>query len=69
MDEANRKELNEVVKKVGSGSTWGRKERDRFNIPQQAVEVDAGELIGREWFDMHTLDNEQRHSMSLCLHD
>jgi len=65
MDEANRKELNEVVRKVGSGSTWGRKERDRFNIPQQAVEVDAVELIGHEWFDFSGLTTTQQQSMFL----
>jgi hypothetical protein len=63
MAKAKRKEKNEVVKKVGSASTWGRKERDRFGIPQEGVEVDAFELVGREWFDMNGLDGEQRESM------
>ena len=65
MDEAIRKEVNEVVKKVGSGSTWGRKERDRFNIPQNAVELDAVELIGHEWFDFSGLTTTQQQSMFL----
>jgi len=65
MAKAKRKEKNEVVRKVGSASTWGRKERDRFGIPQEGVEVDAFELVGREWFDMEGLTATQQESMLL----
>jgi hypothetical protein len=63
MRDAIRKEKSEVIEKVGSASTWGRRERERFRIPKEGVEVDAMQLIGREWFDMEGLDDEQRESM------
>jgi hypothetical protein len=63
MQGAVRREKSAVVKKVGSASTWGRRERERFRIPEEGVEVDAMQLIGREWFDMEKLDDEQRESM------
>jgi len=65
MADANKKEENDVVVKVGSGSTWGTKERERFNIPSQGVEMDAVQLIGREWFDVKSFvqSDWQRQSM------
>lgn len=63
MQGAIRKEKSEVIQKVGSASTWGRRERERFRIPKEGVEVDAMQLIGREWFDMEGLDDKQRESM------
>ena len=65
MAEAGRKEKNELVKKVGSASTWGSRERERFGIPQEGVEVDAFELVGREWFDMEGLTTTQQESILL----
>ena len=65
MADANKKEENDVVVNVGSGSTWGTKERKKFNIPSQGVEVDAVQLIGSEWFDVEGLNDEQRESKSL----
>jgi hypothetical protein len=65
MAEADRKEKNEVVEKVGSASTWGRRERDRFKIPAHGVQVDAVELIGKEWFDFDGLDATERESILL----
>jgi hypothetical protein len=62
MQEAARREKNEVVKKVGSASTSGRRERERFKIPEKGVEVDAMQLIGPGWFDVDGLDGEQRES-------
>jgi hypothetical protein len=63
MQGAIKKEKSEVIQKVGSASTWGRRERERFRIPKEGVEVDAKQLIGREWFDIEGLDDEQRESM------
>jgi hypothetical protein len=63
MQEAIRREKSEVVKKVGSASSWGRRERERFRIPKEGVEVDAMQLIGREWFDIEGLNDKQRASM------
>ena len=64
MQEAERKEQNEVVMKVGSASTWGRRERERFWIPDEAEQVGAIGLIGSEWFDFDELDPDQRESTS-----
>lgn len=62
--QAIRKEENEIVRKVGSASTWGRRERERFKIPKKGVEVDAHQLVGHEWFDVDGLDAEQREGKS-----
>lgn len=47
---------------VGSGSTWGAKERARFRIKTGQV-VDVREFIEDKWFDFHTLDEMQRNCM------
>ena len=68
MDEAEAKEnqpvtlsarRSRVSQVVGSGSTWGAKERDKFRI-QTADAVDVSEFIGDEWFDFDNLDKSQR---------
>ena len=62
MHEGVRKQENEVVEKVGSASTWGRAERERFRIPNAGVEVPAMQLIGDVWFNIEGLDPEKRES-------
>ena len=48
---------------VGSGSTWGRKERDKYKIVTEAGEIfDIQGIIGKEWFDFSTIDSELQGS-------
>src|SRR5436190_329043 len=44
---------------VGSGSTWGAKERERFRIKTGDV-VDVRVFVENKWFDFSTLDETQR---------
>jgi len=47
--------------RVGSGSTWGAKERKKFRIKTKKNETfDVKELIGEKWFDFHSLDPFKR---------
>jgi hypothetical protein len=49
--------------RVGSGSTWGAKERDKFRIITEKNQTfQVKELIGEEWFDFTTLDSFKRDS-------
>ena len=59
MDDAEAKENRAVTPStrksraneiVGSGSTWGSKERDKFRI-KTADAVDVSEFIEDKWFD------------------
>lgn len=59
------KEKNTVVKKVGSGSTWGLRERNRFRI-QESREVDARQMIGDKWFSIDSLSEAQQEGKALC---
>src|SRR5271169_6543546 len=71
MDEAETKEnwpvtpstrkraANEVV---GSGSTWGAKERAKFRI-KTVDAVDVSEFIEGKWFDFSNLNKSQRQRM------
>jgi len=55
--------------RVGSGSTWGTKERDKFKIQIKKNEpFDVREAIGEEWFDFSTLDSfKQDRIFSVCV--
>jgi hypothetical protein len=75
MDEAEAKENQPVTppsrksranEVVGSGSTWGVKERENFRI-ETADAVDVSEFIEDKWFDFGTLDKSQRERMSTVL--
>ena len=49
--------------RVGSGSTWGAKERDKFRIKINKNETfNVKNVIGQEWFDFSTLDSFKRDS-------
>jgi hypothetical protein len=48
---------------VGSGSTWGAKERENFRI-ETADAVDVGVFIEDKWFDFSTLGESQRERIS-----
>ena len=65
MDLADKKEQNDIVREVGSASSWGAKERERFNIPERATEIDVKRLIGEEWFQFEKWDDEYRIGKSL----
>ena len=44
---------------VGSGSTWGARERSKFRINTQPGETfDVQETIGKEWFDFSTIESK-----------
>jgi len=50
--------------RVGSGSTWGAKERKQFRIQTKKNETfDVKELIDEQWFDFTTLDYFKRDSI------
>ena len=51
---------NEIV---GSGSTWGAKERDKFRI-KTVDAVDVGAFIEGKWFDFSSLTKSQCQRMS-----
>ena len=48
---------------VGSGSTWGSREREKFRIKTTDA-VDVGEFIADKWFDFSTLSKSQRERRS-----
>jgi len=49
---------------VGSGSTWGAKERKKFRIrTEKGKTVEVHDIIGKRWFDFSTLDPSQCESM------
>jgi len=48
---------------VGSGSTWGAKERHKFKIRTEPGEAfDAREIIGKEWSDFSTIESKVQGS-------
>jgi len=52
---------------VGSGSTWGAKERHKFRIVSTPGETfDVQEIIGKEWFDFSTIESKVQGS-PLCI--
>jgi hypothetical protein len=72
MDEADVKENRPVTPStrksranevVGSGSTWGAKEREKFRI-ETADAVDVNNFIEDKWFDFSTLGKSQRERTS-----
>src|SRR5947207_13430347 len=72
MDDAEAKENRPVTPStrksraneiVGSGSTWGAKEREKFRI-KTADAVDVSEFIEDKWFDFSTLSKSQSERMS-----
>ena len=66
MDEAdvkeNRPRTPETVpnknRVVGSGSSWGQRERELFRIKTSNQEFVPEILIGNEWFDFNSLNEE-----------
>ena len=66
MDEADAKEnrprtpetLSNNDRIVGSGSSWGQKERDLFRIKTSKHEFVPEVLIGKEWFDFSSLNED-----------
>ena len=66
---ADEKERNNIVTEVGSASSWGSKERERFMIPEKATEVDVKALIGETWFQFQGLDDGQRTGLSQGIAD
>jgi hypothetical protein len=48
---------------VGSGSTWGAKEREKFRIKTDDA-VDVGEFIEDKWFDFGTLSRAQQEGIT-----
>lgn len=65
MSLAETKEHNDIVKEVGSASSWGSKERERFMIPEKAMEIDVKTLIDEVWFQFEELGDEQREGLFL----
>jgi hypothetical protein len=64
MSAAQYKENNRIVKKVGSGSTWGARERTRFKVKLGSKEVEARGLIGEEWFELGDDETQRKGIIS-----
>ena len=63
MAEADAKAKEELVEKVGSASTWGWKERNRFNLNVSQENLDPKQLLGEvPWFDFKRLGQEEFES-------
>ena len=64
MAEADAKAKEELVEKVGSASTWGWKERERFKINVSKENLDPKQLLGEApWFDFTTLNQVRYESI------
>lgn len=71
MDDADAKENRPVTPSnpqtrgpvVGSGSTWGAKERDKFRIKTTDA-VNVKEFVEEKWFDFTTLDASHAKGIS-----
>ena len=65
---ADAKAKEEVVEKVGSASTWGWRERERFKINVCKEDLDPKQLLGEApWFDFTTLSQVQHKSIIVNL--
>jgi hypothetical protein len=56
-------------KKIGSASTWGPFEREKFKIDLDSVEYSGSQLIGADeaWWGQRTIDREFQQSKSPVL--
>lgn len=51
--------------RVGSGSTWGAKQREKFKVNFEKNEMfDVRDVIGEGWFDFTSLDSFKRDRIS-----
>ena len=48
---------------LGPASTWGKRERTRFNIRVDKEPVLAIDLLGEQWFDLSTMDEDFKNGI------
>jgi hypothetical protein len=49
---------------VGSGSTWGERQRHQFRIQTVEEVIDVHQLIGSKWFEFTNLNRSQYDCIS-----